>query len=56
MGNGFGMCNIYGWDHDMLNVSEIVSSRIEMKYIYRGLSLLPYTWNNGMMEEWNVGF
>jgi len=35
------------------NVSGIVQLA-EVKGVYRDLVPLPYTWNNGMMEDWNV--
>ncbi len=36
-----------------LNVSEIVQLS-EIKAVFRGTMFLPRTWNNGMMEYWNV--
>ena len=38
-----------------LNVSEIVQLS-EIREVFRGTMFMPRTWNNGMMEYWNVDF
>ena len=42
-------------DQSIINVSEFVQF-VEIIGDFKGSLFLPYTWNNGIVEYWNVDY